>query len=530
MCPLPVSWASSFLLEAFYTTLVARYGLAAFEAPRILSATSTYRGFYNTTSFAQPLRTALSAVHSTLTRQLDTALSSLAARRAVWARLRPWYLASHTLWSQTPYSNPSARAILTRFTAALTLRHTHAHRAEREAHDAFSGLYYYMDLRKAQPGDAEYPERDWVFAVLGLMMQAVMPAREDAAGYEYGSREAGNVWTPSRAAVDSGQGGWRFEARRRVYEKAGRVYTLSKRHQEGHLRENEYGEEEYVGNRLYLLAVALLLKQQGEGTRPVPAALAAALTRELQSLFGQAAYEKDDDEWLDWGFEFPAYSEQLVTVDEEGGYVPWGGLPAAPVGFGPGGHMIAMAAQVRGQRWPPPVTRGKEPWLKNYFTVSEVGERISHGGGGTNWALAPDDEGGYDVFDVSCEFLPGFLRGQSMGTDHDLLRMPAIPSTDPNLTLEKVLEKTPLGRQIVSQKLLDVLRANTRWPVGKLLTWKHPQEVAEHDGLDGRSLWHAIGNSVYNLTSRSSPIYAGATLTISQSSRFPLRETWKMWL
>ncbi len=92
-----------------------------------------------------------------------------------------------------------------------------------------------------------------------------------------------------------------------------------------------------------------------------------------------------------------------------------------------------------------------------------------------------------------------------MGANHGILHVPAIPSTDPNLTLDKVLEKTPLGRQIVSQKLLEVLRANRRWPVGKLLIWKHPQDVAEHDGLDGRNLWHVIGNFVFNLTSRSSP-------------------------
>lgn len=38
-----------------------------------------------------------------------------------------------------------------------------------------------------------------------------------------------------------------------------------------------------------------------------------------------------------------------------------------------------------------------------YFTVSEVGERVSKDPSGTNWALLADDDGGYDVFDVSGE-------------------------------------------------------------------------------------------------------------------------------
>ncbi len=109
--PVPVAWLSSTLLESFYTTLVAKYGLAAFEAPRILSGTRIHRGFYSAATVAQPLPTAIAALHSTLAPQLDNALSDLAARRAVWSRLRPWYQASHALWSQTPYSNPAARAI-----------------------------------------------------------------------------------------------------------------------------------------------------------------------------------------------------------------------------------------------------------------------------------------------------------------------------------------------------------------------------------------------------------------------------------
>ncbi len=269
-------------------------------------------------------------------------------------------------------------------------------------------MYIYLNVREPQLGDiGHYPRRDWLFQVLALMMLAVLPARDYAGDFVYGSREALNVWTPSQAAVGSGQGVWRFAARRRVYESRRGLYVLPERHEQGHFLTNELGQQQYMGNRLWLLHMALDMKQQGEGTEPLPAALAAALNRELQSLLAQASFLRQDEEWLDWGFEFPAYSEELVTVDEQGGYVPWG-LPAGlgAGNWGPGGHMQAMAAQVLGQPWPPPVTRGREPWTKTHFTVSEVGERISDQPGGTNWALAPDDQGGYDVFDVSCEFPP----------------------------------------------------------------------------------------------------------------------------
>ncbi len=108
--PVPVAWASSTLLESFYTTLAARYGLAVFEAPRVLSGAHMSRGFYRITTPAQPVSTALAAVHSSLAPQFETALSCLQARRAVWSRLRPWHGDSYHKWCQTPYSNPTARA------------------------------------------------------------------------------------------------------------------------------------------------------------------------------------------------------------------------------------------------------------------------------------------------------------------------------------------------------------------------------------------------------------------------------------
>lgn len=204
-------------------------------------------------------------------------------------------------------------------------------------------MYYWLHVYA--PGADEpaplLPRPDWLFTVLALMMQAVLAVR-DAVGYERESREVENMWVPSRAAVGvAGGGGWRFEARRKAWKELGRVVELPARHRDG-VR---------VGNRMWLLERLRELKQEWERFEPLLLPLAVEVERQLVVLLRQAGLEKVDDEWLDWDFEFPEYSDELVCWDAQGGYVPWTGFPpvqeASPGTPGSGqGKAQVMAAQV----------------------------------------------------------------------------------------------------------------------------------------------------------------------------------------
>lgn len=61
--------------------------------------------------------------------------------------------------------------------------------------------------------------------------------------------------------------------------------------------------------------------------------------------------------------------------------------------------------------------------------------------------------------------------------------------------------------EISRQEMLDLLHSKGRRPLGKLLKSKHREEVAERDGRDGRELWCAVGQFVYNITGGFSPYY-----------------------
>lgn len=276
-------------------------------------------------------------------------------------------------------------------------------------------MFYWMHQHGARPADAGFPPRDWVYGALALMMQAVLPARDEI-GYPHDSREVDNAWFPSRAASRAGSDRWRFPARRTVWTELRPVYSLPERHRVGHAERDEDGNVVgYMSNRLWLLERALEIKQELEGVEPLPLPLADALEQELASLFRQAAFEVEDEDWLEWRFEFPVYSGQLVTRDMEGMYTPWPaqegsfGDAAGPVGVGQG-NIEARPVQVNPRRRGLMGGMGRQP--RKHYTVSQVGER--------NWALMPDEHGGYDVFDVSGEFRFGeLLKISTSLANHD---------------------------------------------------------------------------------------------------------------
>ncbi|KAK4233559.1 hypothetical protein C8A03DRAFT_19390 [Achaetomium macrosporum] len=447
--PLPTAWISSTLLQSFYESIAQRYGLAAFQAPKLFSSRKVWRGFYTRVHRAQPLPAPPSII--TLSAAADPGLyqplrdthNALLARRRVYDRIRPWYSYEYLRWQLTPYADVACRAIIKRFSTAVhpSVRVPDPHRAERDGHQAISTMHIWLDQHPLRPGlDQAWPRTMWFYAVLSYMMQAVLPGREKTVGRDYRFREAKNVWFPSQACVQSGNDRWEFPETRHVYEKLSRHYDMKQRHTE----QRPGG----VSNRVWLLEQARNIMRAQMPVEPLPAPLADALEVELQRLLQQATFEVIDfTDWLDWEFDFPPYSTEFVNAheDEQGVFlVPWQGFPGGwPE---PGDEQFEISPR------PPP--------------MQAMSARVV-------------DEGGYDVFDLS-----------------DVL------NDDPTVDLGTVLEQTQLGRMIVFREIMDAIRAQGQRPLGKLLTWRHLQEVHEHDGQDGRALWCVIGQFIYDITER----------------------------
>lgn len=66
------------------------------------------------------------------------------------------------------------------------------------------------------------------------------------------------------------------------------------------------------------------------------------------------------------------------------------------------------------------------------------------------------------------------------------------------INFDRALKVTELGQEIVEARLAEI--AKQQAPLGKLLRWRHAEEVGERDGQDGRRLWCTIGNFIYDIT------------------------------
>lgn len=240
------------------------------------------------------------------------------------------------------------------------------------------------------------------------MMMAVLPARQKA-GYDHLFKMVKNTWLPSNAALEAGNGQWRFEEERQVWAGSQRNFDLNARHWQPIY--NEEGKVvDYLNSRK--LRVDLLLRaeeemREWEVLEPLTVPLAVELKRELQSLLHQMTNGgggDENDEWLEWGFEFPEYASPLVVRDDLRNFVPWPQLTpghGAGVGPGGGGNVQANPAQVAeaGQRV------GRQP--TKYFTVSEIGDMrlaLDPDDERTNWILVRDEDGGQEIYDIAGEF------------------------------------------------------------------------------------------------------------------------------
>jgi hypothetical protein len=420
--PLPTAWISSTLLQSFYETIAQRYGLAAFQAPKLFASRRVWRGFYFRVHRAQPLPNPPSLVDPSsaadpgLYQPLRDAHNALLARRQAYESIRPWYPIEYYRWQLTPYANVACRGIIKWFSAAVQSikRIADSETAERDGAIAISGMYHCLHEHQMRPGlDQPWPRTMWFYAALSLMMQAVLPGRDSTVGKDYRFRVAKNVWFPSQACVQARNNRWEFPEERNVYESHSRIYYMYKRHTGG------------VNHRIWLLERARNIMLDQTAVYPVPALLLYAMEWELQRLLQQAAFEVvDNDEWLDWEFELPPYRKDFVTTHEDPQgqglfMVPWQGYPGGwpqpgdqALELSPRAPpmMQAMAARVVSEgAVRVPGRRGtRRP--TTYFTVSEVGEMMSDDRTGPNWALLPDGQGGYDVFDLSGECLSSVAR------------------------------------------------------------------------------------------------------------------------
>lgn len=501
--PLLGAWISSLMREEFYTEVANKIGLKAFNIPNILDAESIFRGYYNRVyparSFKETgFKTLTKTSHPEVPELVTKTFEELSRRNEQWKNLSPWRgSALSRRWQSSPYSNPAGRAVLSLFTETYgrikplyeaqgrTTRVTEAKaRLALELQRVYEELAYaikYVWQNEARLSFAKFPQGIWVYLVLGALMGAVLPVRDQDWHGQLRGHVSENVWTPN-AAAQAEQNAlpgnsplrWRFPELYTQLEEPPGINN-------GHIRLSHRTRRARIS---YLwFARALLNEYEGLGC-PLQPELWQALRDEVESftlqLFGGGARRKRDGDCLDFDFVLPEYRDSTrVRPSVPGGeLIPFTPEPTVAGGFtsffeAGQAPVSAPAARVipKGNNR---TKRVSQTGAKTYYTVSQVGDQ-------QNWSLLPYQDGTYEVYDFAAAWPAGEqLRGQSFE------RREGISTT--------IIKSGKVRRRI--QRLAVA-------PLGEVIVPRQPCEVAERDGRDGRDLWCQIGNWVYDLTSMS---------------------------
>jgi hypothetical protein len=168
---IPVAWSSAMQYESFWHDEVKKYGRKSFKAPRILRAEPlpSYLGLvgriYNTNRMQID-----QDITPLLKRSYQHTLAQWQLRSQRWSEMRsPWYPIDYRLWSLTPWSWISGRAMINNFRLAHSQKNLPRCLAyARELID------YWLVVQRLEATPEENPIM-WLFVAIGQLMLATIP-------------------------------------------------------------------------------------------------------------------------------------------------------------------------------------------------------------------------------------------------------------------------------------------------------------------------------------------------------------------
>ncbi|KAK4228569.1 hypothetical protein QBC38DRAFT_361549, partial [Podospora fimiseda] len=460
--PLLGAWIASLMREDFYTEAADRIGLRAFHAPRVFPVDCYYHGYttnvvreaqYITGDKIDAIR---HTIHPGVYKPLLQTMVELARMREQWRALTPWRTnEDFNLWNRTPYSMPSARAIVYKFREVYDRVRPQYEREMRRYTEDGLNLHNIMTIKlifrehKSKPLNP-LPLHTWVYNVIACFMAAVLPRRS-------------TMYTgPPRFEVDVSNWWLRSDSYRQYVNtlpaNATNVWSFAKataRHTRYARRLGRYWDGRIILDRRkgvhrheYVQAAQILINEFENLGYHLPKPLWMALRQQMAQLQQQILVpgpaQINVTQWASFSFDLPPFKrdDPLIRPATAGGpLVAWvPGTPLVQVPAAPGG-----------------------------------------------WSLLPMKDGSYEIYDLT------------------ELRAQAIPTLGDASIYEK--RKDISSRVIKSKRVKELIKTyelqpdgELVQPVGKLIVARHIQEVAERDGADRRELWCVLGHWIYNLT------------------------------
>ncbi|CAJ2511737.1 Uu.00g073620.m01.CDS01 [Anthostomella pinea] len=441
-------------------------GSAAFKVPRFMRAYDTSVGE------EQRYMTAKLLNHQPDQASVYTTMGNRFKRiNQSWKIRRPWYADEYKKWQMTPWAWPQCRTLISRLKEAQLDSVVHLGScAQVEAKQISERLSRYMKIyfanKKAKAGENSVI---WLFAVIGLLMEASIPYMDD----EYNEMTVTTEFHPSTQAA--AKNGWPTLISNRKSKRSGCAKSKYSNHGE-------------------MLDKFKDLFAQCVKTYAMPQSWISALAQAARDVIAERQKNPEPDVHTSFNFDIPPYDSSepwVVRQDNE----------SADVFLRDAERLISVAAaptSTKGRMVSVSSAATKSVAMKNsissqsrltriptlYFTVGEI---TNHRAVDHAWIVEPDGSYGYDVYDITEELKQLKLTNQQyqalLAMTPDRCRMLSRNGAQANAIRAK------LGKEISR--------------IGKQMMELHPAEFEEYTDGQGRSsgkTWVAFGTYIYDIT------------------------------
>ncbi|KAI1370119.1 hypothetical protein F4677DRAFT_451708 [Hypoxylon crocopeplum] len=508
----PNLWLSAILCENFWTTVVHTHGITTLRAPRLICCQVDTANNTHTARRVQPPPLVIKELKPGCDRVLSQWQE---AKSAVHVRAGEWYETEYRAWKLLPWSNAWFRNGLDAFI------HFHSKRDFFHCRKQANNMKKYLDALLGTLDAPPEPSAMEICRVVVLLMSCSLPWVTDDVALGPKRTPLYTAHWPSSAA----RAGWLNSRSKGKYFGP---WVWDHRRQESVPTANLFDTPTQFINTLKADFETLEQRQGG----PLP-----WMKNILNCLIEIEQERQEDpapDTWTSFSFVVPPYEPGWVTAkmqmmdlsvpigERYTPVLPWQDAslfqdlspPTSPI-MAP---KVSSTAAKDGSRKVAPRVAARDPASQRlqlssrrpypkYFYIGSVADHRSLVDA---WVIEPDDNSGFDVFDIT-----GVLKDVK-ATEGDYLQIVISGPQGPTLRADDRRADYIRGMFGVALR-----------PIGKLIIHKRIEEIAERNGQDGQPAWTTWGPHVYDITEDFPPQSPEEREALLQSAGGPLFETLK---
>ncbi|KAI1497863.1 hypothetical protein F5X99DRAFT_432584 [Biscogniauxia marginata] len=477
----PIFWVSALQNEDFWNSVVLKYGSRMFNPPRLFEATISAKYNLRRTHGLRPIPSTGNIVE--FQPDLDRLSTKWKTKRRTWRSLRPWAQREYKRWVASPWSWPQARQAIKDFRDAFFKKQINI------AMKSAQILLDFVDLSRnclTSSSSSGFDPNSLLFHGLGCLMMASLPYKSP--DNQVGA-ESSTIYQRSEiAAKDNPDLPIQVEAFN-TNNFSDIIDTVSYRDT---LR--NFKEDNDIGDPCKYLDYFRKLFERYEQELVLPRAWVVPCMQLYHKLRSERIPGLASFSWASsFEFDVPSYDNAWVKMKSDATfdavvadkyedvseptfvkslYITPPLTPPSP-GIGPPSDIYSSAKMA--------ITKG--PDMLRYPKHYTIGEVANHRSLQDVWVLETDSNGGFDVYDIT-----------------NILSDLKFTEVQYKQIITKDSNGLHLRHNNQAHLVREYMISSPGTLKGKLLQWRHLEEIRECTGENGSPFWVIHGSVVYDIT------------------------------